>query len=322
MPEPGVGEVLLRLRRVGFCGSDLNTFRGRNPLVSFPRVPGHELGAEIAALGPGVPAHFQVGQRVTVSPYLPCGQCAACRRQRPNACRRNQTLGVQRQGAMAPWHVEAHQRVFPVADLSFAELALVEPLTIGAHAVGRAQITAEDTVAVIGCGAVGLGVVAAAAARGAQVIALDLAEDKLALARQCGAQQTLVARGDDLAHQLQDLTGGEGPAVVIEAVGLPSTFRLAVEAVAFAGRVVYIGYAQEPVAYETKLFVMKELDIRGSRNALPSDFQVVIELLRQRRLPASAMISRVVSLAEAGAALAEWSANPAVVTRIQVEFPA
>ncbi|MGI9456216.1 MAG: zinc-binding alcohol dehydrogenase family protein [Aeoliella sp.] len=319
-PVPAADEVLLRVRCVGFCGSDLSTYRGLNPLVSYPRVPGHEIGATIEEIGTGVPKDYKLGQDVLVSPYTACGACSACRQGRTNCCRYNETLGVQREGAMSEYFTTSWEKLMASATLSLQELALVEPLTVGFHAVARGRVTSDETVAVFGCGAIGLGVVAGAAARGARVIALDIEDDKLALAVQCGAAVGVNSSRESLHDRLQELTEGHGPDAIVEAVGLPLTFRSAVEEVAFAGRVIYIGYAKAPVEYETKYFVMKELDILGSRNALPTDFQDVIGLLESGKFPVEAVITSTVPLAEAGMALQQWSDQPADVTKIQVVF--
>ena len=315
VPQPAPGDVLLRIKMVGLCGTDLNSYRGKNPLVSYPRIPGHEISAEIVEAGPAVPAQFTPGLAVTLSPYTACARCASCLRQRPNACQFNETLGVQRDGALTELLAVPWQKLLLAPGLSPQELCLVEPLTVGFHAAARGRVTPTDIVAVLGCGAVGLGAVAGAAERGARVIAIDLDPAKLELARQAGAAHTLT--GLDPA-QLKDLTAGLGPDVIIEAIGLPQTFRAAVEEVAFTGRVVYIGYAKEPVAYETRLFVQKELDILGSRNALVEDFAAVITMLSKRTFPLSALISRVVALPDAPQAFAEWAANPAATGKILV----
>ncbi len=320
-PAFGPDELLHRVRTEGFCGSDLNTFRGLNPLVSYPRVPGHEIAATVSALGAEVPAdRFREGMLVTVVPYTACGRCAACRRGRANACRDNETLGVQRDGALTEWIAVPWSKVLGAEGLSPRELALVEPLSVGFHAAFRARAEAADRVAVIGCGAVGLGAVAAAAAAGAEVIAIDVDARKLELARRAGARHAVEGRGVALHDALQTLTGGDGPDVVIEAVGLPETFVAAVQEVAFTGRVVYVGYAKAPVAYDSAQFVKKELDILGSRNAIPRDFQAVIDLLRTGAFPSDAAVTRQVGLEEAGQALREWSADPASVTRIHVNL--
>ena len=320
IPAPGSGEVLLAVKVVGFCGSDLSTFRGLNPLVEYPRIPGHEIGAEIKQIGENVPDRWQVGQRVLVQPYTSCGECSACRQGRRNCCRDNQTLGVQRDGAMTEYIVTPYAKLLASEKLDFAELALVEPLTVGFHAVDRARVADADTVLVFGCGAIGLGAIAGAAARGARVIAVDVADGKLALAAACGAAEGINSGTTELHAALSELTSGEGPEVIIEAVGLPQTFRSAVEEACFAGRVVYIGYAKQAVEYETKHFVQKELDILGSRNATPTDFRAVMQHLESGKFPTGQVISRTTSLAEAPASLQQWNAAPGEFTKIQVAF--
>lgn len=230
-------------------------------------------------------------------------------------------MGVQRDGAITGWISVPWRKVLPAEGLSLRQLALVEPLSVGYHAATRARVEAADRVAVIGCGAVGLGVVAAAAAAGAQVIAVDVDSRKLELARAAGAEHLLNSAESPLHDGLQALTDGDGPDVVIEAVGLPATFVAAVQEVAFTGRVVYIGYAGAPVSYDTAQFVKKELDIFGSRNATAADFSAVIDLLRAGTFPADAAVTRVVDLEDAGDALREWSDDTASVTRIHVNLP-
>jgi threonine dehydrogenase-like Zn-dependent dehydrogenase len=317
VPDPAVtpGEILLRVRMVGFCGSDLNSFRGRNPLVTFPRILGHEVSATVVTGDGGLPA----GTDVAISPYTACGQCASCRRGRPNACQFNQTLGVQRDGALAEFVSMPREKLYP-AKLTRKELCLVEPLTVGFHAVARGGVKADDTVAILGCGGVGLGAVAASNARGARTICVDMDDEKLAVARAAGGSVAINAARESLHDRLQELTEGRGPDVIVEAIGTPQTFRAAVEEVAFTGRVVYIGYAKEPVSYETRLFVQKELDIRGSRNALPEDFHSVIHLLEQKRFPVQEAVSLVVPLGEAADALRSWSENPASFKKIMVSM--
>ena len=320
VPVPAADEVLIRVCLVGYCGSDLNTFRGLNPMVSYPRIPGHEISGTLEAVGASVPTPWRPGMDVTLSPYTQCGECSACRQQRPNCCRRNQTLGVQRDGALTEFIVAPWNKLFASPALGLRELALVEPLTVGGHAAARGQVQAGDTVCVLGCGAIGLGAVAGAAFRGARVLAVDIDAAKLALASQAGASHTLDSSRCDLHAELQALTQGEGPDVVIEAIGLPATFTAAVDEVAFAGRVVYIGYAKHQVEYQTKLFVQKELDIRGSRNALPADFTAVIRLLEARRFPLAEVVTRVYPFRQAGQALADWHAVPAAFTKILIEM--
>jgi threonine dehydrogenase-like Zn-dependent dehydrogenase len=318
-PQPGTEEVLLQTRIVGMCGTDLSTFRGKNPLVSYPRIPGHEIAATIVETGAAVPARFAEGMNVTLSPYTSCAHCASCKRGRVNACQFNQTLGVQRDGAMKDYFVAHWSKLYPAEGLTLPELSIVEPLSVGFHAAARGRVMREDTVAVIGCGVVGVGAIAASAFRAARVIAIDVDDRKLAVAGQAGAAHAINSRTGSVHDELSALTGGLGPDVVIEAVGTPATFRMAVDEVAFTGRVVYIGYAKEPVEYETRLFVMKELDIMGSRNAL-DEFGTVIEALRRGHFPVESIISKVVSLGEAGDALKAWSDDPGAFVKVQVSL--
>jgi L-galactonate 5-dehydrogenase len=324
VPEPplGPGEVKLRIARVGLCGTDLSTFRGKNPLVSYPRIPGHEVSGVVDELGPGVTGPLAPGTPVFVVPYQACGRCPSCRRRRFNACRANQTLGVHKDGALSERFVLPADRLLTHPGLSLSEMALVEPLTIGLHAVERGRITADDTVAVFGSGVVGLGAIAAASRRGARVIVVDLDDRKLEVARRAGARELVNSKDADARAALASLTRGDGPDVVIEAVGTPDTYRLAIDAVAYTGRVVCVGYAAEDVSFTTKLFILKELDILGSRNATPPDLQAVAAMLAEGVFPREALVSHVVPLEEAGRALERWNSDPASVTKIQVEIGA
>jgi threonine dehydrogenase-like Zn-dependent dehydrogenase len=321
VPRPAADEVLLRTRLIGMCGTDLSTYRGKNPLVSYPRIPGHEIAATIVEAGSEVPSDLRTGMDVTVYPNTHCGKCASCKRGRTNACKFNETLGVQRDGAMKNYFTAPWKKVYRAEGLGLRELSLVEPLAVGFHAAERGRVVAEDVVAVIGCGMVGLGAMASAAARGATVIAIDLDEQKLKLAAQVGAQHAVHSNRDNVHERLLEITGGLGPDVIIEAVGVAETYRLAVEEVAHTGRVVYIGWAKEPISFDTKHFVHKELDILGSRNSL-FEFPAVIEVLRKGTFPVEATISATVSVEEAGDKLAQWSREPQLFTKILVELDA
>lgn len=319
-PVPGQVEVLVRLRYVGFCGSDLSTYLGKNPMVQYPRVPGHEISGVIEAIGDAVPEGFSLREPVTVVPYTNCGQCPSCRRGRTYACQFNQTLGVQRDGAMleyisVPWH-----KILMAPKLSDLELAMVEPLTVGFHAVDRGRVTDSDTVMVLGCGMIGAGAIVRSVLRGARVIAVDIDEHKLSLAKDLGAQYTINSKTSDLHEELVKLTGGDGPDLVVEAAGNPITYRAAVEEVAFTGRVVCIGYAGSDVSFATKLFVQKEMDIMGSRNATPEDFRAVISYLERGTFPLEKMITKKVKPEDAPEAVQTWADDPGKVMKILLDF--
>jgi threonine dehydrogenase-like Zn-dependent dehydrogenase len=303
---------------IGLCGSDLNSYRGRNPLVRYPRIPGHEIAATILQTH-AARSDLKAGVNVTLSPYTNCGKCAACRRGRANACEFNETLGVQRDGALVE-QLWAPPEKLHLANLGIRELCLVEPLTVGFHAVSRGRVQSNDTVAIFGCGGVGLGAIAASHFAGARTIGIDVDDHKLEIARSAGATHTVNTAREPLHERLLQLTEKRGPDVVIEAVGLPETFRAAVEEVAFTGRVVYIGYAKEPVAYETRLFVQKELDILGSRNAPAADFARVIAMLETGAFPVEQAVGIIVSLEEAPSILRQWSEAPERFTKIMVSL--
>ena len=320
VPVPKAGEVLLKLAYVGFCGSDLNTFLGRNTMAKANVIPGHEIGATVAELGEGVPASIKVGDVVTVNPYTNCGLCPSCRNLRPNACQHNETLGVQRDGAMREFIAVPWQKVIPVEGISLRDCALIEPMSVGFHAVARAQVTDNDVVVVLGCGMVGLGAVVRAAQRGATVIAVDLSQEKLDIAKSLGAKFGVNSAKETIAEKVAELTGGMGADVVIEAVGSPVTYVAAIDAVSFTGRVVCIGYAKSAVAFQTKYFVQKELDIRGSRNAMPDDFRAVVRYLQSTDVPLDSLVSGVVPPEGAKDAMSRWAADPGKVFRILVKW--
>jgi len=319
-PKIGPEDLLVELRYVGLCGSDLSAYRGLSTMVTYPRIPGHEASGIVLAKGENVPKSMQVGSAVTILPYTSCGICPSCRLGRFNACQHNQTLGVQRDGTLAERISVPFDKVYSSNILTLQELALVEPLSVGYHATNRGKVTKSDIVLVLGCGTIGLGVVAAASHKGASVIAIDIESTKLEMASRLGAKHTINPKKEDVKSKIRDLTNGEEVSVAIEAVGLPQTFRMAIEQVAFSGRVVFIGYAKEDAALQTNLIVSKELDVLGSRNSL-NTFPEVIRMLEEHKLPFNKMISCVIPFRESAKAFAEWDASPQKFTKILIELP-
>ena len=307
-PRLKPGHVLLKVAYVGFCGSDLNTFKGLNPLVQLPIVPGHEIGAIIEEVAEDV-LNLKPGMHATVNPYTSCGQCAACLNGRSNACEFNQTLGVQRDGAMSEFILVPWQNVIADESLSVRELALVEPMSVGFHAISRADVTDVDIVMVIGCGMIGIGAIVRAALRGAQVIAVDIDDNKLSLAKRLGATHTINSSIENLHNRVSEITQARGADVIIEAVGRPVSYLAAISEVSYTGRVVYIGYAKEKIPFDTQFFVKKELDIRGSRNAVSSDFKAVV-VYETRCLSVDELITLFILPKMHKAALTNWAANP------------
>ena len=318
-PVPKAGEVLLKVQYVGFCGSDINTFMGRNAMALNPVIPGHEIGATIEEVGADVPTSLKPGMVVTCNPYTNCGQCASCRNRRFNACQHNETLGVQRDGAMREYITLPWQKIIPAGNLPVKTCALIEPMSVGFHAVSRGQVTDNDVVMVIGCGMVGLGAIVRASLRGATIIAADIDDAKLTLAKELGADYAVNTK-EHFVLPIDGKLNGVSPSVIIEAVGSVPTYQMAIEQVAFTGRVVCIGYAKSEVLMQTRFFVQKELDIRGSRNALPEDFEAVIRYLERGTCPVDKLITKVIKPDEGLETLRWWSQNPGKVFRILMEM--
>ena len=300
-PTPDKGEVLLRVGVVGFCGSDKKTYLGENAMVVGPRIPGHEIGATIAEIGSGVPSRLKVGMNCTVLPYTECGRCSACEQKRINTCENNQTAGVQRDGAMCEYIAVPHGKIITSDKLTLSELALVEPLTVGFHAVDRGSVSKNgaDKVLVMGVGAVGLGAIAGAKNRGNDVTAWIRSRDKVKIAEAMGASGIYIPTNDFPQSHYN---------VVIEATGAGEMISRALDAVQTAGRVVYVGYASGDVVLPNfSLLTKKEADVFGSRNATINDFNEVIQMMEAGRLPVEQLVSREVSLENAGDALKQWS---------------
>ena len=318
-PEMKSGEVLLKINMVGLCGTDLNIYKGNMPLVSFPRIPGHEISAEIIDKNNEVPDSIKIGDTVTVNPYTSCGKCTACRAGRFNTCMYNQTMGVQRDGAMSQYFAIPYLKILQHNILSRKELALVEPLSVGYHATNRGKVSEGETVLVLGCGMIGIGVALAALQKKATVIVLDIDEKKLSLMKSLGVHHTINSTQDDALKTILDITNGEGPDVCIEAVGAAATYRLALEASSFAGRIVCIGYAHSDISLNTSLVVKKELDVMGSRNAL-NEFSDVINMLEEKKFDSDRLITSVYKMENVHEAFQYWKDNPGEVIKILAEI--
>lgn len=318
-PEIGANDVLLKPLYIGLCGSDLNSYMGLSPMVKYPVIPGHEISAIVVEKGEAAQARIKVGDCVTVKPYFNCGKCFACRAGKSNACQYNQTLGVQRDGAMCELICVPQEHVF-CADLEDVKtFALVEPIAVGSHIAMRCSVTDKDSVLVLGCGAVGLGAIAACSYLGATVIAADITEEKLEIARQFGAKYLVNSAQEDVLQLVRKITDGDGVSVAIEAIGLPPTCRLAVDAIAYTGRIGFVGYAMQEISFDTKLFVSKEVSIFGSRNAR-EEFDFVLEMMQSGHIDPLAMVSAVYPLSEVQKALEEWSADKGAFTKILIDM--
>jgi len=278
---PGPGEALLRVHQVGICGTDLGGYLGKMPFYSYPRIPGHELGVEVLAVGEGVTG-VRPGDRCAVEPYLNCQRCHACRTGHSNCCEHNLTLGVMTDGGHTDRIVLPARKLHVSAKLGYESLALVETLAIGCHAVARGNPGPGEHVLVIGAGPIGLSVVEFAKLSGAKTIVMDMNEGRLAFVREkMGVPDTLLAKGDGKElERLAELTGGQLADVVVDATGSAKSMSQALGYCAFAGRLVYVGITQQELAFlHAPVMHRRELTLMASRNALPPDFSRIIRLI-------------------------------------------
>jgi threonine dehydrogenase-like Zn-dependent dehydrogenase len=320
-PVLNSNEVMLEVYYIGLCGSDLSSYRGQMPLVKLPRIPGHEISGIIIDKGNQVPASFKIGDKATVSPYTNCGICPACRAGRINTCEFNQTLGVQREGALTTKIKVPYDKVFTNENLTLQELVLVEPMSVGYHAANRGEVRETDTVLLIGCGTIGMGALCAAVRKGATVIALDIDDSKLEMAKTFGATYGINSKKENALARIMELTNNEGVSAVIEAAGNPATFVLALEAVCFAGRVISIGYSKEEVKFNSQLIVRKELNIFGSRNALRV-FPSVIQMFEHREKQYPNLITKIFPFDQVPEAFKFWDENTGIVSKILIDMKA
>ena len=288
IPEPGApaaGEALVQVHRVGICGTDLSGYLGKMPFYSYPRIPGHELGVEVVAVGNGV-TNVKAGDRCSIEPYINCQNCPACRKGNSNCCENLQVLGVHTDGGMRRLFIVPARKLHVSTKLSFDQLALVETLAIGCHAIYRGNPQLTETVLIIGAGPIGLSTLEFAKLSGARVIVMDLNQERLEFCRaRMGVKHTVVFRGDGSESQtLKELTDGALPTVVIDATGNNKSMSNALNYVAFAGRLVYVGITTGDISFGHPLMHRRELTLMGSRNALPHDFGRIIKLIEEGKI--------------------------------------
>jgi alcohol dehydrogenase len=281
--QPRPGEAVVRVHRVGICGSDVSGYLGKMPFYSYPRIPGHELGVEVVAVGPGV-ANVRPGDRCSVEPYMNCGNCHACRKGASNCCANLKVLGVMTDGGLRDRFVVPAHKLHPSAKLSFDQLALVETLAIGCHAVDRSALTAGENCLVIGAGPIGLSSIVFAKLTGARIIVLDINAQRLDFCKRVmGVDETIVL-GDQVEQDLRRATDGSLPDVVIDATGSNVSMSNAFGYVAPTGRLVYVGLTTKEVTFKHPVFHRPEGTLLCSRNALPRDFTRIIKLIEEGRI--------------------------------------
>ncbi len=311
IPEPaapGAGEALVRVHRIGICGTDYGGFLGKMPFYSYPRIPGHELGVEVLAVGAGV-TNVRPGDRCSVEPYINCQQCYSCRRGLTNCCEKHQTLGVMCDGGMCERMILPARKLHVSRTLSYEQLALVETLAIGCHAVDRAGVKAGENVLIIGAGPIGLSAIEFVKVAGATCIVMDMNEARLAFCRErMGVPHTITARGDgsELAA-LTTLTHGQLADVVIDATGSNKSMAQALNYCAFGGRLIYVGITQQDLTLpHAPALHRRELTIMGSRNALTRDFARIIRLIEDGTIDTKPWITHRAKFDDMIAAFPTW----------------
>lgn len=289
-PAAAAGQALVRIRRIGICGTDLHAYRGRQPYFTYPRILGHELAGEIVEIAEN-PQGFRVGDRVAVLPYVACGSCIACRGGKPNCCTRLKVLGVHADGGMQEYIAISPEQLVPADGLTFEQAAVVECLGIGAHAVRRAQVRAGERVLVVGAGPIGLGVMKFARLAGAEVIAMDMQPERLRFCRDWAPAAGTIDAARDPLPQIEALTGGDYPDVVFDATGSSASMNRSFGYAAHGGRLVFVGLVQADITFHDPDFHRKELTLLSSRNATREDFETVIRAMKDGQIDTDRFIT-------------------------------
>ena len=295
-PSPKKGEVLVQIKSIGICGTDIHAYGGNQPFFNYPRVLGHELAGTIAETGKGV--NLELGKAVYVIPYLNCGKCVACKNNKPNCCTDIEVIGVHRDGGMCEYLVVPETHVVLTEGLPFNEMAIIECLAIGAHAVRRAEIKETDTVMVLGAGPIGLGAAQFAKEKGATTFIADVNESRLAF---CEDNYNLDAQIDcksDVKEKLAQLTNGEFPTVIIDATGNPKAMESTFGWLAHGGTLVFVSVVNADISFNDPEFHKRETTLKGSRNATKQDFEHVVACLRNGSVKSESMITHTTHFSE------------------------
>lgn len=303
--QPAANEAVVRVRRIGICGTDLHAFKGEQPFFTYPRVLGHELGVEVVSVGEN-DLGLQVGDRCAVEPYLNCGQCVACRRGKSNCCVRLQVMGVHTDGGMREMINVPVDKLHKSATLSLDQLALIEPLSIGAHAVARANLERGEFALLIGAGPIGLSVIQFALLAGAKVIVMDINEDRLRFATEYFGIEHALRADNDAVERLKEITADEMPTAVLDATGNGRSMAAAFNFVAHGGRIVLVGLFQGDVAFHDPDAHRRELTLLCSRNSTSNDLKKIIRQLETREFDVTPWITHRVSFSEVVDQLPTW----------------
>jgi 2-desacetyl-2-hydroxyethyl bacteriochlorophyllide A dehydrogenase len=319
-PKAGENEAVVKIKTVGICGSDLGSYLGTFSLVTYPRIPGHELAGEIVEIG-GNDRGLTVGDKVTIEPLVRCGHCYPCRSGRYNCCENLTVMGVHIDGGMQEYFRAPVNLAHKLPDdMDFSKAALIEPLTIGIHSVNRSQLSAGETALILGAGPIGLVILTVAKSRGAKAISVDLLEYRLNLAKEFGADYTINPSQENINNIVEQITNGEMANVVFEAIGAKETIENTIYLVSYAGRIIITGHAHEPAQFqEPQLITQKELDIRGSRNS-QNEFPEAIRFIQASEIDLAKLITHKFPYTEVQRAFSILAAKSEPAAKILLDF--
>jgi len=319
-PQLKKNHAIIKIKRIGICGTDLHAFEGTQPFFNYPRILGHELAGELVEFdnAPG----FEKGESVSFIPYYNCGKCIACRNGKPNCCVQMQVCGVHVDGGMVEYLSVPSSSLLHSEGLSFDELALVEPLAIGAHGVRRAAVELGESVLVMGAGPIGLGVMEFVRVAGGKVIALDINEQRLQFCKEkLKVSYTINTMSPDVVEQLKEITNGDMPTVVIDATGSLKAINNAFQYMAHGGRYVLIGLQKGDISFSHPEFHKREGTLMSSRNATRQDFEHVIANMKKGEVKPTTYITHRVIFGDVKKEFESWL-NPAnAVIKAMVEMP-
>ncbi|MCF2492470.1 zinc-binding alcohol dehydrogenase family protein [Dyadobacter chenhuakuii] len=314
------GNTIIKIKRIGICGTDLHAFEGTQPFFNYPRILGHELAGEIVETD-GAPG-FSVGEAVTFIPYFNCGKCIACRNNKPNCCTSIRVSGVHIDGGMSEYLSVPSYSLVHGNGLSFDELALVEMLSIGAHGIRRANVEPNETVLVVGAGPIGLGTMEFARIAGANVIALDINDGRLAFCREkLGVAHTINALNDNVLEKLAEITNGDMPTVIVDATGNLRAINTAFSYLAHGGRYVLVGLQKGDISFSHPEFHKREATLMSSRNATRADFEHVISSMKNSFIDPTTYITHRVAFGQVKDEFEGWldPANGVIKAMVSVD---
>lgn len=317
VPTPGPNEVLVRVRRVGMCGTDTHIFRGVQPFLTYPRVMGHEFSGEVVQ----APEHstLRPGEPVYIVPYLSCGQCSACRKHRPNCCKAIEVLGVHRDGAFAQYVCLPERFVFSARGVSLNDAAMIEFLAIGAHAVWRSRVGPNQRVLVCGTGPIGIGCALFSKLRGSEVTVIDVRPERLSFCTEKLGIDHALQLAPDIEARLLSISGGDMFDAVFDATGNAKAMEAGFRYIAHGGTYVLVSVVSADITFSDPEFHKREATLLASRNATAADFEFVIECIRAGRIPTADLHTHSAPLLELPARLPEWLKPESKVIKAIVE---